>query len=133
MAYQDYEDADVVNNALSHIKSRAGRNTENRILEELLIGNKVKLLRMIDRFIADKKNTTIDLACLYFILSKTKHIKCGYETFHKAIRSYASKGRFGVPSAPRTQYSELHKYQEALYDDSYYKDKKELHGKNGNE
>ena len=129
MANQDYEDADVVNNALSHIKSRAGRNTENRILEELLIGNKVKLLRMIDRFIADKKNTTIDLACLYFILTKTSHINCRYETFHKAIRGYASKGRFGVPSAPRTQYSELLKYKEALYDDSYYKDKKELHGK----
>lgn len=125
----DIDDEDAINNALTHIKEKKGRKPENRILEELLIGDKLNLLTAIEKFIGDKTNDTIDLACLFHVLDKTEHIKCGYETFHEAICAYADKGRFGVATPPQTQYKELKSEEKALYDDKYYEEKDNLHGK----
>ena len=120
----DIDDEDTINNTLSRIKGTAGRKPDNRILEELLIGDKKKLLLALDDFIADKYNLTIDLACLFCILEETQHIDCGYETFHNAINIYAEKDRFGVVSAPQTQLKEIKANVRELYVkdyDSHYK------------
>ena len=121
----DIDDEDAINNALTHIKESKGRKPENRILEELLIGDKQDLLKAIDKFIGDETNETIDLACLFHVLDKTRHIKCGYE----ALCAYAGKGRFGVATPPQTQYKEIRSEEKALYDDKYYDEKDNLHGK----
>ena len=126
---KDVDDEDSINNALSHVKRKRGRKPSNQMLEELLIGDTPNLLRNLDTFIDDQENKTIDLACMFRILELTSHIKCGYETFHEAISAYAGKGRFGVVSAPQTQYKELFNKDRALYDQKYYDTHKELHGK----
>ena len=95
----------------------------------MLIGDKQDLLKAIDKFIGDETNETIDLACLFHVLDKTRHIKCAYETFHDALCAYAGKGRFGVATPPQTQYKEIRSEEKALYDDKYYDEKDNLHGK----
>jgi hypothetical protein len=117
---EEIDDEDAINSALSHIKGKKGRKPENRILEELLNGTDISgLLRMIESFIREEKVLTVDLGTLFYILSKTEHVKknIGYETFHKALQAY-TKNQFKGHTEPQEWFVELnsdYKYLDKEY------------------
>lgn len=87
----NYQDADpimkdIVASLLSEVKGvNAGRNDDDKDLEQLLTGNVPNLMKEIEYFVNRRKSDT-HLAFILYFLKKAECIEdCEYMTFHRAL------------------------------------------------
>ena len=88
------------------VKTHGGKHADQRIIEELLIGN----IEQLKTFIADflqENNSPCHLAYLLYALREKGMIdNCDYITFHRAIQPLSAKP-IGGPDVPQRRYNEL--------------------------
>ena len=88
------------------VKTHGGKHTDQRIIDELLIGDIEQLKSFIAHFLQEN-NSPCHLAYLLYALREKESIdNCDYITFHRAIQPLGSKP-IGGPDVPQRRYNEL--------------------------
>ena len=88
------------------VKTHGGKHTDQRIIDELLIGDIEQLKSFIAHFLQEN-NSPCHLAYLLYALREKETIdNCDYITFHRAIQPLGSKP-IGGPDVPQRRYNEL--------------------------
>ena len=118
---EDEETAEIIDATLAKTKGKGGRKADFRTIEELCIGNKKEVARLIEQFLEEEQET-VSLAYLFYALTISGHISCNdYKAFHRAlIQAYPWADIKGV-TKPQARYSELLVHANILLDDKKYK------------
>lgn len=118
---EDEETAEIIDATLAKTKGKGGRKADFRTIEELCIGNKKEVARLIEQFLEEEQET-VSLAYLFYSLTVSSHISCNdYKAFHRAlIQAYPWADIKGV-TKPQARYSELLVHANILLDDKKFK------------
>ena len=104
---EDEESAEVISATLAKVKGTGGRRADFGSIEEMLIGDKKRLMQFISQFL-EEETETVSLAYLFYVMKVTGHISVrDYKAFHRAIKmAFPDKDIKGV-TKPQERYSEL--------------------------
>ncbi len=113
--------ADIINTSLFKIKGTGGRKADFRPLQEMYIGDREEIIRLVDLFL-EKETETVSLAYLFYVLRATNHISCHeYAPFHRSLKqAYPYRDIKGL-NRPQERYLELKSCATTLLKDDFQK------------